>query len=471
MLSASFNVWGFGVAFASMVSASSIFMACLGALFLVGFLSFALVSWYEQERRATRVAFGLGLLTPLPFFATLFLPEEVRLVLVALLLLLVAACAVVWLLPIGEGSLPGGEPSRRVDERDTMFARARLVPGTEDYEAYYASRPENQAGDDETRALPGLLSDEASLADPERFEEARELFGVAEALRDAVDGPVAAKAASSWTPAEATAVVKALALGGGAVDVGVTELRPYHVYSHVGRGTGVYGEPIGLEHRFALAFTVEMDHIAMGHAPRAPVVVESARQYVAAAEIAVEIAQLVRGMGYAARAHIDGNYRVIAPLVARDAGLGDIGRMGLIMTPGLGPRVRLGVVTTDMPLVVDAPSDDPSVLDFCSICRKCAEVCPSQAIPKSGREPMEDGGLRWQVDAAACFRLWNQIGTDCGRCMAVCPYSHPDTIAHNMVRWAVRRSGLARRALLALNDLFYGRRPAGKAPKTGDLHL
>jgi len=47
-----------------------------------------------------------------------------------------------------------------------------------------------------------------------------------------------------------------------------------------------------------------------------------------------------------------------------------------------------------------------------------------------------------------CFRYWNVIGTDCGRCMVVCPYSHPDNAAHNMVRRAIRRSGFARRMAL-----------------------
>jgi ferredoxin len=54
---------------------------------------------------------------------------------------------------------------------------------------------------------------------------------------------------------------------------------------------------------------------------------------------------------------------------------------------------------------------------------------------------------------------WNVIGTDCGRCMSVCPYSHPDTLSHNLVRGAIRRSGFARRAALRLDNLFYGRSP------------
>jgi epoxyqueuosine reductase QueG len=132
--------------------------------------------------------------------------------------------------------------------------------------------------------------------------------------------------------------------------------------------------------------------------------------------------------------------------------------MGLLMTRRLGPRVRLGVVTTDLPLQPDRRRDDASVLDFCRICQKCAEACPVRAIPFGDRQEI-GGALRWQIDADLCFRYWNVTGTDCGRCMAVCPYSYPDRPVHDAVRWAVRRSGAARRAALWLDRAFYGAVP------------
>jgi len=132
--------------------------------------------------------------------------------------------------------------------------------------------------------------------------------------------------------------------------------------------------------------------------------------------------------------------------------------MGILMTPELGHRVRLGVVTTEMPLVADPPGDDVSVIDFCTACKKCAENCPSESISFGERERIDEA-YRWAIDPDGCFRYWNAIGTDCGRCMTVCPYSHPDTASHDLVRWANRRSGAARRAALWADDLFYGRRP------------
>ena len=318
-------------------------------------------------------------------------------------------------------------------------------------------RPENKSGDDTTRALPGLLSEDAQLAEPLSFAAAKASFDLTEALREHVDGEVAPQRIER-SPEAWTAAIKELALSHGALAAGVTKLRPYHVYTHVGRGTGAYGELVELDHRWALAFTVEMDHRRVSHAPGAPVVEESARQYVEGAKIAIILAAWIRRLGYPARAHTDGNYRVIAPLVARDAGLGEIGRMGLLMTPSLGPRVRLGVVTTDMPLVADEPGDDPSVIDFCVVCKKCATNCPVGAIPSGDRRPVDDG-LRWAIDSETCYRYWNMIGTDCASCMRVCPFSHPDSAAHNLVRVAIRKSASARRAMVWLDDLFYGVKP------------
>jgi reductive dehalogenase len=185
---------------------------------------------------------------------------------------------------------------------------------------------------------------------------------------------------------------------------------------------------------------------------------ESAQQYLEAGAIAVQLAAFVRRLGYEAEAHIDANYKVICPLVARDAGLGEIGRMGLLMTPQLGPRVRIAVVTTDLELVPDRRVFDPTVIHFCQICRKCADICPPRAIPTGGQVPV--GGVeRWRVDQEACFAYWCTVGTDCGQCMKVCPYSHPDSPLHNLVRWGLKRSWFFRHFALRMDDLLYGRRP------------
>lgn len=435
----------------------SVFLLAIATVCLAAFALFGRVSVKEHERRAAFISFVLAIAAPAPLLAAALLPFPIRVGAAAAAAAAILAAAVLWFLPIGVSQAPIGRPDRRVDERDIMFARSRLRPGTAHYEEYYRRRPENREPDDRTRALPGLMSPESKYADPDAFTSARASFAVTETMRHEVDGPVASSQIE-MSPEEATGLVKKVALDHGALAVGTTEVQDYHVYTHVGRGTGKYGETIAIEHRWAIAFTVEMDHAVMRSAPAAPVVAESARRYVQAGKIAVKLASAIRDAGHSARAHIDGNYRVIAPLVALDAGLGEIGRMGILMTPRHGPRVRIGVVTTNLPLVQDSPGDAPTVIDFCTVCTKCAKNCPSASIPSGDREPI-DKGLRWSIDPDACFRYWNLVGTDCGRCMTVCPYSHPNNRAHNLVRWAIRRSGAARRTARWLDDLFYGRKP------------
>lgn len=428
-------------------------VAIAAALFSV-MVTVAAVSAGERERRAATLAAGLAVALPFPYVAAgIFLsPVAASVVVVATI---VAAASF---------SIPTGRPRRfcdemprgRIDERDIMFSRRLLAPGTERYERYYAARPDHLPLDEAFRAQPGLLARGATAFDPITFSAAEAAFDAVEPFHPIVDGEPSGEPLRCH-PADMTRFLVSWAKKVGAVSAGVTDLRDYHQYSHVGRGPD-YGEPVDLPHRFAVAFTVEMSKEMIDTAPQGPTVMESAQQYLSSGAIAAQMALLIRRLGYAARAHIDGNYRVVCPLVARDAGLGEIGRMGLLMTPRLGPRVRIAVVTTDMPLQPSERDPDATVMAFCRICKKCAEVCPSRSIPFD--DPVEvDGVRRWQIDQASCFTFWCTVGTDCARCVRACPYSHPDQVLHNVVRAGIKRSAPFRRFALTMDDLFYGSKP------------
>jgi len=133
-----------------------------------------------------------------------------------------------------------------------------------------------------------------------------------------------------------------------------------------------------------------------------------------------------------------------------------------LMTESLGPRVRLATVTTDMPVKYDEPTDFGAV-EFCKICKKCAENCPSGAIPTG--EMKETRGIRkWTTAWEKCYKYWRTVGTDCAICIRVCPYSKPDTLIHRLVRFACRQTPLARKLAKLGDDLFYGRKPRRKRP-------
>ncbi|MBN2728876.1 MAG: hypothetical protein JXR53_06590 [Bacteroidales bacterium] len=351
--------------------------------------------------------------------------------------------------------------SNKVDERDIMFSRIRLEEGTENHNAYYTDRPRNKEIDDAIKANPSLLSEGSTYYNLFQFASANASFDTVEAYHDhlykdpaPVKKDVDAKQLSGY--------IKAWSKKLGAVDCGITELKDYHTYSKLGRSHN-YGSDCKLDHKYAIAFTVEMNKDMMAAAPAGSTVMESAFQYLNAGSIAMQLAYFLRSLGYESLAHIDGRYEVIAPIVAKDAGLGELGRMGLLMTPKLGSRVRIGVVTTNAPLNIDKATFAPDVIDFCRICKKCADCCPGKAISHSDRKNI-NGDIRWQIAQEECFRYWTICGTDCGRCMAVCPYSHPNNFLHNFVRKGLRNSYLFRRFALKMDDFLYVRKPAPGSP-------
>ena len=432
------------------------FLLYLASALIFGFFVYsAWVSYSEKEKRASGRLILLALILPWPFIlAALY---NISPFISGLLLLMFCFSALMFFLPLRRDKKREFiVPAIQIDERDTMFSRDLLLPDTPEYKAYYENHPENKPGDDALRDNPGLLSERSAYYHPWIFSSAKANFELIEKNRQFVDGEIREKKVPV-EPGDFSQQLKNLVRKYGAVSAGITRLQDYHLYSHRGRKHN-YGKPVQKHHEFALAFTVEMDHEFVRNAPYALSVLESSRQYVRSGMLALWIAQFIRDMGYPARAHIDGEYEVVCPLVARDAGLGKIGRMGLLMTPELGPRVRIAVVTASVPLIPDGRKEEFSMIDFCTVCKKCAENCPSNAIPFGDRKEI-DGALRWQIDQQVCFRYWTKVGTDCARCMSVCPFSHPNNPLHNLVRYGIRNSSPFRKFALWMDDFIYGRKP------------
>ncbi len=429
------------------------------ALFLF-FVYAALVSLREREQLAAKRFLSGAVLLALLFLATAFVSFDGKAFVFSLLMAGLLSGILLFLIPNGKNRrYRQVKPEGRIDERDTMFSRNELMPDTENFEDYYRRNPEKKVLDDRFRKNKGLLQKGTSQYHPFYFASADASFETIAALRNFVNGTVA----TERIPVEEEEIsryIKNWSKKLGAVDCGITELQDYHIYSTGGRGER-YGQKFVKSHRFAIAFTVEMNHEMIQTAPAGTVVMESGQQYLESGRIAIQVARFIRNLGYEARAHIDGNYEVVCPLVARDAGLGEIGRMGLLMTPKLGPRVRISVVTTNLPLMADKPLHDFSFIDACVQCKKCAEVCPSNAISFNDREII-NGSLRWQINQESCFTFWTIAGTDCGRCISVCPYSHPDNGLHNLIRFGMYNSGVFRKVALKMDDVFYGRKPVPK---------
>ncbi|MHC4941935.1 MAG: 4Fe-4S dicluster domain-containing protein [Planctomycetota bacterium] len=370
---------------------------------------------------------------------------------------IIVVLALLFFLPWKKGTpMVIGDVTEQVDERDIMFSREEYLPGSDRYETYYKMRPDLRDIDDELRGLPPLLGEGGRFHDPEGARDVGTIFSVIEGMLTKVDGETSPDRIDV-DPKKITADLKDMALALGADEVGAAALNPAFVYSHVGRGPESWGAPIENNHEFALMFTLEMRYFPVEGAPTLAITRETALQYLRGALISIALARFIRSLGYPARAHIAGsNYQIMLPPVAHDAGLGELGRIGYLISRKYGARVRLGGITTALPLQPDTPVVF-GVQDFCDTCLKCARNCPSGAIPR-GPKIRVSGAEKWQLDIEKCFHFWRSAGSDCGLCMKVCPYSHPPTLVHNLVRAGIERSSFARTISLWGDDLFYGKK-------------
>ncbi|MFP4546950.1 MAG: 4Fe-4S dicluster domain-containing protein [Fidelibacterota bacterium] len=419
------------------------------------FIGFSIISFIEKENLAFKRFLLYAITVPLPFLGIAFL--NISIVSIITLILLAAVILIIYIPDVTSfvKKSRSGDISFRIDERDIMFSRARLKSNSQNYHDYYQSNPEKKDIDDTIRRNPGLLSKTAKYYSPYFSEAAEANFSVTQHLHG-ITKPEIKPDQQELDPKDTTRFVINWLLKNGAVDAGVTRLQKYHLYSHRGYGEK-YGSNIINNHTNVIVFLLQMDKEMIAHAPKTPVVLESSQQYLNSAILAVSLAKFIANLGYSATAHIDGKYDIIAPLVARDCGLGEIGRMGLLISGKFGPRVRIAAVTTDLPLHINSVLYDASIEKFCKICKKCAKLCPSQAIPYDDPS-LINGSLRWQIHQEKCYGYWTQIGTDCARCIQVCPFSHNDNLFHNTIRFGIRHFPVFRRIALLMDDMIYGNR-------------
>lgn len=342
------------------------------------------------------------------------------------------------------------------DERDNVFSRRDLKPGSPEYEDMYHRHPEWKEVDDHIRSLPGLGA-HTSPADLPMFG-APAWFMRRIGAPDFVDGTPQIRK-TELTAERATVKVKEFARKLGADLVGVSEMNTAFTFSRRGRIMYPEEEPWSMEikvnHRFAVSMGFREDLELVRTGPHPSEMIESGLIYFRSAAASVVLAQYIRSLGYPARAHHFRNYEVLSVPLAVEAGLGELGRCGFLLTREYGNCLRLSTVTTDLPLICDEPIDI-GVQDFCSRCKLCAEACPSGAIP-SGDKVLTRGVEKWQIDDLKCYEFWNRVGTDCGICIGSCPWSEPDNWMHRTAADLASKSKPARIFLLWIYPLIYGK--------------
>lgn len=277
-------------------------------------------------------------------------------------------------------------------------------------------------------------------------------WSVNNVLKGKEDGLVSPKRVEINDVARATQHIKDLARFYRADAVGVCELPRFAVYSH----SADTGEPIDLNHKYAIAVLVDQDYRTMRGSTGMDMIsgAQSFISYSHSGFIAIQIAQYIRSLGYPARAHFPRVYQVAVTPILLYAGLGEMSRAGMLLNPQLGLRFKAAVVTTDFPLVPDKPIDF-GLQSFCEQCKKCATYCPSKAIT-DGPKIVYNGYETWKTDVAKCvqFRIGNKAGSSCGRCIKVCPWNRRDSWYHRLGIAAAERSKLAQWVLIKIDEML-----------------
>ncbi len=275
------------------------------------------------------------------------------------------------------------------------------------------------------------------------------------------------------TPEEAAQTVKMAAKHFGASVVGTCKLNRNWLYSHryhvenwktdakdlftkvFGLEKGLLGPVMTPEERKKLQLPnvddelpqemnnvivcgIEMDYEAYQRTLSCVEVAETYRAYSFDKFLIMHLALFINYMGY--RAWPFGSYGPgLGIPMAVDAGLGEMGRNGLLINPDFGPRLRICGVITDMPIQPDKPID-MGVTKFCETCAVCADNCPSGSIPKDNNRTAEavysttnSGVKKWPIDACKCKAYWDDHNISaCGNCVHYCPYNKPKTEMHKL---------------------------------------
>lgn len=168
----------------------------------------------------------------------------------------------------------------------------------------------------------------------------------------------------------------------------------------------------------------EMDRDKIARAPSLSTFRMVFRTYDSLGKIVNVLTADLRKLGYGAQGgHPLGGLANYPPL-AQLAGLGWVGRHGLLIAPGFGPRHRIGTIYTSIGNLPFAEENQYAWIGaFCDQCNACVHVCPAQAIRQQAID--HPSGGRTHIIRERCLRAFIDQLT-CSICVKECPFATQD---------------------------------------------
>ncbi|MCY3977400.1 MAG: reductive dehalogenase [Chloroflexi bacterium] len=254
----------------------------------------------------------------------------------------------------------------------------------------------------------------------------------------------------------------------GADAIGICEYDERWVYTHNYSRQQLTDKAMDLPEDLTQVVVIvnEMDHQTIQTVPSALSGAATGQGYSRDIIALLSLTQYIRNLGYRAVASL--NDTALSIPLAIQAGLGQYGRHGLLITPEFGPRVRIAKIFTDLPLIPDQPIDF-GVTETCNHCRRCSDGCPVKAIPDDAPKFETHDGIshlkgvkKWTINARQCFTFWANQGTDCSICIRVCPYNKDFSKRFNrLLRWMLSNRWRRLALWLDVKLKYGGRKTAG----------
>ena len=334
------------------------------------------------------------------------------------------------------------ETLKRVDEPTTFIDEARVARVPKRTDMFARSQFGDLGKKQQAAASGGWYARKSAHS----FAQ-RRVLGAFVLLQD---GDPSASAERPTDAERNAANVKAASYFLGVDAVGISRCPDWTWYSHDAAGAELIPP-----HDQAISMIIDQGYETMDGASGDDwiAVAQSMRAYLRFSLLGGVIAKQIRNLGYSAKAHSVMDGEVLQPPLLLLSGLGEVSRIGeVILNPLLGPRLKSGVVTTDMPLAHDRPIDF-GLQNFCGNCRKCARECPSGAIT-AGPKLMFNGYEIWKSDSQKCttYRITTEGGAMCGRCMKTCPWNLEGLFAEKPFRWLASNVPAAAPMLAKLDD-------------------
>ena len=334
------------------------------------------------------------------------------------------------------------ETLKRVDDPTTYIDEARVPRVPKRADMFARAQFGDMGSKVQKQATNGLYARKAATAAAQR-----RALGAFTLLQtgEGSDDPVRLE------PQEAARLVKATSYFLGLDAVGISRCPDWTWYSH-----DAGGDAIDPPHDQAISMIVDQGFETMEGASGDDwiSVAQSMRAYLRFSVLGCVLVRQIERLGYSAKAHTVIDSTVLHPPLLLLSGLGEVSRIGeVILNPFLGPRLKSGVVTTDLPMAHDRPIDF-GLQRFCEACNKCARECPSGAIT-AGPKLMFNGYEIWKSDSQKCatYRITTEGGAMCGRCMKTCPWNLEGLFAEKPFRWAAMNLPAAAPALAKLDDM------------------